>query len=205
VIRRREFIAGCVGVAAWPAAGLAQQAERMRRIAVLMGFDENDPEVNVWLSGFIRGLAELGWIDGRNLRMDVRWVSGSVDRARRYAKELVDLQPDVILANSTPVTAALQRETRTIPIVFAPTSDPVGDGFVTSLPHPGGNLTGFGYVEAGMAGKWLQLLAEIAPGVKRVRNDVQSRRGPRRRIILSSLVQGRCPVVQSGADYSSGS
>ena len=126
----------------------------MRRIGVLMAFDENDPEAKVWLSEFTRGLAELGWTNGRNLRMDIRWAGANADRMRMLAKELVDLQPDLILAYSTPVTAALQRETQTIPIV-------------ASLPRPGGNLTGFGTQEAAMAGKWLELLTEIAPGVKR--------------------------------------
>src|SRR6266852_821946 len=143
-MKRREFITLLGGAAAWPFAARAQQpAERIRRIGVLMSVDENDPEAKAQLSGFTQGLAELGWVDGRNLRMDVRWAAGSVDRARMYAKELVDLQPDVILANSTPVTAAFQRETRTIPIVFAGVADPVGDGFVASLPRPGGNITGF--------------------------------------------------------------
>jgi ABC-type uncharacterized transport system substrate-binding protein len=119
------------------------------------------------LSGFVQGLAQLGWTDGRNVRMDLRWAAGSVDRTRMFAKELVDLQPDVILAHSTPATAALQRETRTIPIVFAVVSDPVGVGFVAGLPRPGGNLTGFIHMEASMGGKWLELLTEIAPGVKR--------------------------------------
>jgi putative ABC transport system substrate-binding protein len=116
----------------------------------------------------MQGLADAGWTDGRNLRMDVRWAAGNVDRMRMFAKELVGLQPDVILSIGTPVTAALQRETRTIPIVFAGPSDPVGEGFVASLPRPGGNLTGFADAEAAMAGKWVEFLTEIAPGVKRV-------------------------------------
>jgi putative tryptophan/tyrosine transport system substrate-binding protein len=151
---------------AWPVAARAQQAERVR-IGVLMGWDESDTEAKGYLSAFTQGLAELGWSDGRNMPMDVRWAVGNVDRARMFAKGLVDLQPDVILATTTPVTAALQRETRTIPIVFAGPPDPVGDGLVASLPRPGGNITGFINVEVEMAGKWLQLLTEIAPGVKR--------------------------------------
>jgi len=139
----------------------------MRRIGVLMNVDEHDPEGKVWLSGFTQGLVELGWTDGLNLRMDVRWTSDS-DRMRAFAKELVGLQPEVILAGGTPVTAALQRETQTIPIVFAAVSDPVGDGFVASLPRPGANLTGFINMEASLAGKWLEMLTEIAPSVKRV-------------------------------------
>jgi putative ABC transport system substrate-binding protein len=166
-MRRRQFIAGLGGVAAWPLAAWAQQPGRVRRVGVLMAFDENDPEAKAYLSGFTQGLAELGWTDGRNLRMDVRWTAGNVDRMRMSAKELLDLQPDVILAHGTPATAAFQRETRTIPIVFASVSDPVGEGFVESLSRPGGNITGFISQEATMGGKWLELLTEIAPGVKR--------------------------------------
>jgi putative tryptophan/tyrosine transport system substrate-binding protein len=167
-VKRREFIALVGGAAAVsPLAARAQQPERMRRIGVLMPFAENDRDAMAQLSGFLQGLAQLGWTDGRNVRMDLRWAVGSVDRTRMFAKELVDLQPDVILAHSTPATAALQRETRTIPIVFAVVSDPVGVGFVASLPHPGGNLTGFIHMEASIGGKWLALLTEIAPGVKR--------------------------------------
>jgi ABC-type uncharacterized transport system substrate-binding protein len=168
MIRRRQFIAGLAGVAAWPLAARAQQAERVRRIGVLMAFDENNPEAKVWLSGFTRGLSEAGWTDGRNVRIDVRWAAGSVDRIRMFAKELVDLQPDVIFSHTTPVTAALKRETRTIPIVFVFVADPVGSGFVASLPRPGGNITGFIDEEAGMASKWVELLTQIAPGIKRV-------------------------------------
>ena len=166
-MRRREFIAGLAGAAAWPLAVQAQQSERMRRLGVFIPREENEPEAKGWLSAFTQGLAELGWTDGRNVRIDVRWAS-SIDRARMYAKELVDLQPDVILSQSTPVTAAFQRETRTIPIVFVFVADPVGSGFVASLPRPSGNITGFIDEEAGMASKWLELLTQIAPGVKRV-------------------------------------
>jgi putative tryptophan/tyrosine transport system substrate-binding protein len=167
-MRRREFIAGLGGAVAWPAVARAQQAPRVRRVGVLLNFDENDSEAQAHLSTFTEGLAELGWTDGRNIRMDVRWGAGNVDRMRMFAKELVNLQPDVILSEGTPTTAALQRETRTVPIVFAAVSDPVGEGFVASLSRPGGNLTGFNWVEAGMGSKWVELLTEIAPGVKRV-------------------------------------
>jgi putative tryptophan/tyrosine transport system substrate-binding protein len=168
-MKRREFITLLGGTAAtWPLAARAQQPDRVRRIGVLTSYDENDPEAKAYLSEFMKGLGELGWTDGRNVRMDVRWAGGSVDRARMYAKELVDLQPDVILAESTPQTAALQRETRTIPIVFVNVSDPVGSGFIAGLPHPGGNFTGLIPYEPSLGGKWLELLTEIAPGVKRV-------------------------------------
>jgi ABC-type uncharacterized transport system substrate-binding protein len=152
-MRRREFITlfGVV-TAAWPLTARAQQSERVRHLGVLLAFEENDPRPKAWLSPVTEGLAELGWIDGRNLRMDVR-SAGDIDRMRMFAKRLVDLRPDVILAFGTPVTAALKRETRTIPIVFVIVSDPVGEGFVASLSHPGGNITGFHYSEASIGGK----------------------------------------------------
>jgi putative tryptophan/tyrosine transport system substrate-binding protein len=167
-MRRREFVAGLGSAAAWPLIARAQQLDRVQRIGVLMAFDETDPQGKARFSAFTQRLAELGWTEGRKLRMDVRWGADNVDRMRLFAKELVSLKPDVILATSTPVTAALQGETRTIPIVFANINDPVGSGFVASLPRPGGNLTGLINVEATMAGKRLQLLTEIAPGTKRV-------------------------------------
>jgi len=166
-MRRREFIAGFGGAVAWPLAARAQQPDGVRRVGVLIARDENDPQGKADLSGFIKGLAELGWNDRRNLRLDVRWGAGDVDRLRMVARELVELQPDVIFVGATPATAALQRETRTIPIVFASVSDPIGDGFVAGLPRPGGNITGFVDLEASLAGKWLELLMEIAPDVKR--------------------------------------
>jgi putative tryptophan/tyrosine transport system substrate-binding protein len=158
-MRRREFIAGLGGAAAWPVVARAQQGDRVRRIGVLTAVSE--------IPAFAQRLADLGWTVGRNVQVDVRFVADNVDRVRTFAKELVDLQPDVILANTTPGTAALQRETLVIPIVFMAVSDPVGSGFVASLPRPGGNITGFIDSEASMAGKWLKLLIEIAPGVKR--------------------------------------
>jgi len=167
-MRRREFLSVLGAAAAWPLAARAQQTDRVRRIGVLMGYDEADPEAKALLSEFTQGLSELGRTDGRNLRVDVRWAPGRTDLMHTVAKELVNLQPDVILADSTPVTAALKRETLTIPIVFAAVADPVGSGFVASLPRPGGNITGFGSLETGsMASKWLELLTGIAPGIKR--------------------------------------
>ena len=133
-----------------------------------MGLDENDLEAKAFLSAFTQGLADLGWTDGRSVRMDVRWAAGNVDRIRAFAKELVDLQPDVILSQLTPVTAALSRETKTTPIIFVMVGDPVGEGFVASVPRPGGNLTGFMLWEPSLPSKWLQYLIEIAPGVRRV-------------------------------------
>jgi ABC-type uncharacterized transport system substrate-binding protein len=168
-VRRRELIALLGGAAvAWPIGAYAQQGERMRRIAVLMGWSESDPQFRSWIDTFVEGLAQLGWADGRNVQINVRWASGDVLRMRTFAKELVELQPDVILGGTTPVTAALQRETRTIPIVFVVVADPVGAGFVAGLPHPGGNITGFLNAEAAIGGKWLEMLKEIAPHVTRV-------------------------------------
>jgi putative tryptophan/tyrosine transport system substrate-binding protein len=169
-MKRREFIArlGAVGTyATLPRVARAHQDTRVRRIGILIDWAEADPEAKAALSAFSRGLSELGWTNGRNVRMDVRFGSSDVDRMRALAKELVDLQPDAILANSTPATAAFQRVTQTIPIVFMTVSDPVGSGFVTSLPRPGGNLTGFSNHESSMVGKWLELLTQIAPGIKR--------------------------------------
>ena len=167
MIRRRDFITLLGGVVASPATLWAQQAP-VRRVGVLMGYGDADPEAKILLSGFTNGLASLGWIEGRNVQIDVRWAAGSVERMRTLAKELVDLQPDVILANTTPVTAALQRATSAIPIVFVLVADPVGSGFVATLPRPGGNITGLVTEEASTAGKRLELLTVIAPPVKRV-------------------------------------
>ena len=164
LMRRREFIA-LVGSAtvALPFSAGAQQGERVRRIGVLMGFAESDPTPQSWVAAFRDALAKLGWAEGSNLRIELRWSAADPDRIRTLAKELVKLQPDVILANSTPVTAALKRETLTIPIVFAVVADPIGSGFAPSLARPGGNITGFTYVEPTTGGKWIGLLKEIAP------------------------------------------
>jgi putative tryptophan/tyrosine transport system substrate-binding protein len=168
-MRRREFITLLGGaVAAWPLPALAQQPERTRRIGVLSSLAETDVEAQAWDAAFRKRLAELGWIEGRNVRIDYRWGAGSVDRMRLFARELVQLNPDALVTISTPATAALQAETRTIPIVFAWVSDPVGSGFVSSLAHPGGNITGFLNIEASVVGKWLTLMREIAPKVSRI-------------------------------------
>jgi putative ABC transport system substrate-binding protein len=139
----------------------------VRRIGVLVSVDENDPEGNRRYSAFTQALADLGWIEGRNVRMDPRWGRGDINRIRALAQELVGLQPDIILAGSTPVTIALQRETRTIPIVFVNVTDPVASSIVARLDRPSGNITGFAAIEATLGGKWLELLSEIAPGLKR--------------------------------------
>jgi putative ABC transport system substrate-binding protein len=166
---RREFITLLGGAAAWPLAARAQQPEGMRRIAVLSGdLAENDPTGIAYVSAFIRALQQLGWTEGRNVRIDVRWAAGDVELNAKFAKELVSLRPDVILSASTPGTRAIARETHNIPIVFVVVADPIGDGFAASLARPGGNLTGFTNMESSMVGKWLQFLTEIAPNIRRV-------------------------------------
>jgi len=168
MIRRREFIALLGGAAAaWPLAARAQQGERVRRIGVLMPYDENDPEGKLRYSAVTQVLAGLGWT-GLNVRMDLRWAGTDINRIRALAQDLVGLQPDIILTSSTPASAALQRETRTIPIVFASVGDPVATGIVARLDRPSGNITGFGSLERTLGGKWLELLSEIASGLKRV-------------------------------------
>ena len=164
-MRRREFITLVGGLAAWPLAARAQQPKRMRRLGVLMGDTENDPESQARIAAFRQALSESGWSDS-NLRIDYRWASADVGRIKQFAKELVAIKPDVVLANTTPVTAALQRETADIPIVFVIVSDPIGAGFVAKLAQPGGNITGFINFEDSMGGKWLDLLKQIAPTVK---------------------------------------
>jgi putative tryptophan/tyrosine transport system substrate-binding protein len=164
---RRAFIAGLGSAAAWPLAARAQQGERVRRIGVLMPFDESDPELKSRVSAFTQALADLGWTDRRNVLMDLRWAGSDINRIRALAQELVGLQPDIIVTNATPATIAVQRETRTIPIVFANVVDPVASGIVARLDRPSGNITGFADLEASLGGKWLELLSEIAPGLKR--------------------------------------
>jgi putative ABC transport system substrate-binding protein len=166
-LKRREFITLLGGAATWPLRAQAQQPERMRRIGVLMSFDENDPTIKLRVSAFTQALADLGWTDGRNVRMDLRWGRGDINRIRALAQELVGLKPDIILTGATPATLAIQRETRTIPIIFASVSDPVASGIVARLDLPSGNITGFADFEATLGGKWLELLSETAPGLKR--------------------------------------
>jgi putative tryptophan/tyrosine transport system substrate-binding protein len=165
-MRRRDFVVGLAGAAAWPVVALAQQGDRMRRIGMLMAFDENDPPAKSLVSAFTQALADLGWTDGRSVRINLRWAV-DIDRIKAVARELVGLQPDIIVTGSFPATVALQRETRTIPIVFANMGDPVASGIIARLDHPSGNITGFATNEASLGGKWLELLSEIAPGLKR--------------------------------------
>jgi putative tryptophan/tyrosine transport system substrate-binding protein len=166
MMRRREFIAGFGSTAVWSLAARAQQGDRVRRIAVLIPGDENDSAYKLRFSTFAQALADLGWINGRNVRMDLRWGGGDITRIRALTQELVGLQPDIIVTSTTPATVALQRETRTIPIVFTNVGDPVASGIVPRLDRPNGNVTGFANYEATLPSKWLELLSEIAPGLK---------------------------------------
>jgi putative ABC transport system substrate-binding protein len=167
-MRRRDFISLLGGAAvAWPIAARAQQHERMRRIGLLINLAADDPESQARRAAFQQGLQQLGWIDGRNVRIIARWGAGDADRIRSSAAELVAIAPDVILATSSPALVASQHATRTVPIVFTSVVDPVGGGFVDSLTRPGGNTTGFALFEYGLSGKWLEILKQIAPGVTR--------------------------------------
>jgi putative ABC transport system substrate-binding protein len=168
MIGRRDFITLLGGAAAaWPLAARAQQSERMRRVGVLTPFDENNPLAKARISAFTQALADLGWTDGRNVRIDLRWFGNDTNRSRALAHELVGLQPDIIVVSQSTATVALQRETRTIPIVFVNAGDPVSGSIVARPDRPSGNVTGFALFEATLGGKWLELLSEIAPGLKR--------------------------------------
>ena len=163
-MRRREFIGFLGSATAWPHATWAQQPERMRRIEVLMPFAADDPQTQGRVTAFLQGLAQLGWTDGRNVRIETRWASTNADELRKHAAELAASTPDVLVgASGTTTAAALLQATRTVPIVFAIVVDPVGAGFVASLARPGGNATGFTMFEYGMSGKWLELLKQVAP------------------------------------------
>ncbi len=166
-MRRRDFIAGLGSAAAWPVVAPGQPSGHLRRVGILLPYEIGDPDVKGRLMAFLQNLAALGWTDGHNVSFVLRWSTTDAFRMQTMAKELVELQPDVLVALTTPATAALQRETRTIPIVFVNVSDPVGDGFVPSLPHPNGNLTGFSNLERPMGGKSLALLKELVPGIRR--------------------------------------
>jgi putative ABC transport system substrate-binding protein len=167
-MRRREFIAVLGGVAAWPLVAQTQQSDQLRRIGVLMGVAANDPGGQSEAAALKQGLQDLGWVDNRNLQINYSWSDGEPDRMQASAKELVGLHCEVIVARSTPVVAALLKETHTIPIVFTAVVDPVGSGFVQSFARPGGNVTGFQNYEFSMAGKWPQTLTELAPSVRRI-------------------------------------
>jgi putative ABC transport system substrate-binding protein len=168
-MKRRTFITLLGGAAAaWPVAASAQQGERARRIGVLMAYAESDHEGQAWIAAFREGLQKFGWAEGRNTRIDLRWAADDVELMQRFAKELVALQPDLVLTQNTPTTMAMLEQTRSIPILFALVSDPVGSGFVASFSRPGGNVTGFINFEGSLGGKWLELLKETAPRINRV-------------------------------------
>src|SRR6516225_9106933 len=167
-MRRRDFVAVLGGAATWPLAAYAQKSDQVKRVGVIMGFAENDEVWQAYLANFRQGLQELGWTDGRNIRFDYRFTGDSEELMRSMAEELVALQPDVILVSTNSVVSATLKATRSIPVVFTWVSDPVGSGFVTNLPHPGGNITGFHNFEPEIAGKWLRYLSQIAPGLRRV-------------------------------------
>ena len=168
-MRRREFIALVGGAATvWPFGARAQQTEQKRRIGVPNSLAETDAESQAWDAAFRKRLNELGWIEGRNIQLDYRWAAGKVERLQEFARELIGLKPDVLVAMTTPATAVLHARTRTIPIVFTVVADPIGSGFVANLAKPDGNITGFADYEPSLSGKWLGLMREVAPSVSRV-------------------------------------
>jgi len=202
-MRRRDFIKLTGGaVAAWPLAAHAQRPEQVRRVGVLSLQAEDDPLQQAWDTAFRRRLNELGWVDGRNIHFDYRWAAGSVDRLPAFAKELVALSPDALLGVTTPPTAALQHETKTIPIIFAVVSDPIGSGFVASLSNPGGNITGFINIEGSVAGKWVELIHEVAPRVSRVGILYNPDTAPYARIYIEAFQTAASALAISPLDAS---
>ena len=167
-MRRREFIAGLGGAAAWPGAVLGQQPNQARRIGVLMQGSETEPDYRSYLAAFVQGLRQLGWIEGQNLRIDVRWSASDANVARAYSAELIGLMPDVILAATTLNLTMIHEATSTVPVVFVAVADPVKQGFVASIRQPGGNLTGFSLFEFSLGSKWIYLLKDVMPDLMRV-------------------------------------
>ena len=193
-MRRRDFVKGVAGSAiGWPLAARAQQRERLRRIGVLVTVREDDANAQAHLALFRQGLSELGWTDGRNINVDYRWLGGDAARAKINAAELVSQKPDVIIAINTPSLTAVRNETSTIPIVFINVADPVGQGFVSSLAHPGGNITGFGALDFATSAKWLELIKEIVPQVRRVAFIFNPVLGP----FAEKFVQAIAPIASS--------
>src|SRR6266478_2269946 len=187
-MKRRDFITLLGGAAAWPLAVRAPQPERARRIGVLMPESEDKPESQARAVAFERRLQELGWMPGRNLQIDYRWGMGEVEKARAATADLLKLTPSVLIAVASPATAAMQRTTRTIPIVFVAVSEPVAQGFVASLAHPGGNLTGFTHLEPTLGAKWLDLLKEIAPNLSRAALMFNAAATPQAALFLRSTL-----------------
>jgi putative ABC transport system substrate-binding protein len=208
-MRRRELIALIGGtVASWPPAAWAQQPNRMRRLGVLMAVAESDADVQKGIAIFLQRLLELGWKDGRNIRIDYRWGGGDAELIETLAKELFDLQPDVLVGHSTPSAKALLKQTRVIPIVFLTVTDPLGQGLVASLSNPGGNITGFSVFEFSLGSKWLETLKQIAPGIRRVTAIFNPETAPYYGLYLQSIsatlpalaVQSIAAPVHSEAD-----
>ena len=168
-MRRRDFITLVAGSAAtWPIAARAQKPDRMRRVSMLLGLAEKDPEAIGRIKAFRLGMRDLGWIEGRNVQIEYRFAGTNLESINKHVTELIRQAPDVIVANTTPVLAALRPATSSIPIVFAMVNDPVGQGFISSLAHPGGNITGFSFVESEIVGKWIDLLHDVKPNLSRV-------------------------------------
>jgi len=187
-IERRKFLATLGGAAvAWPLAARAQQPTGIRRLGMLLNLFENDAEAERLIKAFRDRLAQLGWTDGRSLRIDYRWAGGDVGRIRTFAKELVELSPDVMVGYATPSVAALQQETRSVPIVFLSVTDPVGQGLIASLAHPGGNITGFAVFELSLGTKWMGALKQIAPGLKRVTTIFNPKTAPYYSLYLDAI------------------
>jgi putative ABC transport system substrate-binding protein len=167
-MQRREFITLLGGAAAWPLTARAQQPEQIRRVSVLVGLDEKDPETQRRAKAFRLGMRDLGWTEGRNVQIEYRFVGANQESINQHVAELISLAPDVIVANSTPVMAALRPATTTVPIVFAVVNDPVGQGFISNLTRPGGNISGFSFIEPEIVGKWINLLGDVKPDLSRI-------------------------------------
>ena len=186
-MRRRDFISIFGSATVWPLVARAQQPDRIRRVGVLLNLSENDAESQRLVTAFRRRLAQLGWADGRDLRVDYRWAGGDVGRIRAFARELVELSPDILVGYATPSVVVLQQETRSIPIVFLSVTDPVGQGLVASLAHPGGNITGFAVFETSLGTKWIGTLKQIAPSLKRLTTIVNPNTAPYYRLYLDVI------------------
>jgi len=196
-MKRRAFITLLGGAAAWPLAARAQQGERVRRVGVLSTFAESDPEAQSLVQALDQTLQELGWVEGRNLRIDRRWAASNPGRIEGFAKLLIVLEPDVIVAHGTPAVIALRNETRSIPIVFVQVTDPIGAGFIANLAHPGGNITGFTTYEPSMVGKWGEMLKEIA------RVSVQSGNGALCHPLFPRTIGDLCTGARPTAEFKS--
>jgi putative ABC transport system substrate-binding protein len=188
-MRRREFITLIGGATAmWPLAAQAQQSEQKRRIGVLMSFSESDPSARSMFEGYRKALTQLGWIEGKNLQMEVRWAAGNPDKIKAFTRELIELRPDAILVQGTVSTGSMVRETRNIPIVFVNVADPVGSGYVPNLAHPGGNVTGFMLDISAQGGKWVELLREIAPRIRHIALLSNAETGPPLKFFMPSIL-----------------